>query len=119
MHDIKAIRDNPETYDRAWAAKGLGPQSREILELDAQLRGVQTLVQDAQNRRNEASRAIGQAKAQKNEDLARRLMGEVENLKASITENTAAGPVPPSRAFRRGDRRGLRHRSAASAPRSD
>jgi len=90
MHDIKAIRDNPETYDRAWAAKGLGPQSREILELDAQLRGVQTLVQDAQNRRNEASKAIGQAKAQKNEDLARRLMGEVENLKASISENTAA-----------------------------
>jgi seryl-tRNA synthetase len=90
MHDIKALRDDPEAYDRAWAGKGLGPQSAEILELDAALRGVQVLVQDAQNRRNEASKAIGQAKAQKNEDLARRLMGEVENLKTSITENTAA-----------------------------
>ncbi|HET9160430.1 MAG TPA: serine--tRNA ligase [Caulobacteraceae bacterium] len=90
MHDIKAIREHPEAYDRAWSAKGLAPQSREILELDAQLRGVQTLVQDAQNRRNEASKAIGQAKAQRNEDLARRLMGEVENLKASINENAAA-----------------------------
>src|SRR5881394_4578557 len=90
MHDIKALRDDPQVYDRAWAAKGLGPQSAEILELDAALRGVQVLVQDAQNRRNEASKAIGQAKAQKNEDLARRLMGEVDNLKTSITENAAA-----------------------------
>ncbi|MDB5452862.1 MAG: serine--tRNA ligase [Caulobacteraceae bacterium] len=90
MHDIKAIRDDPEAHDRAWAAKGLGPQSAEILELDAALRGVQVLVQDAQNRRNEASKLIGQAKAKKDEDLARRLMGEVENLKTSITENSAA-----------------------------
>jgi seryl-tRNA synthetase len=90
MHDIKAIRDNPEAFDRAWAAKGLGPQTPEILELDAALRGVQTLLQDAQSRRNEASKLIGQAKASKDEDLARRLMGEVENLKTSIAENTAA-----------------------------
>jgi seryl-tRNA synthetase len=90
MHDIKAIRENPQAFDRAWALKGLAPQTREILELDAALRGVQTILQDSQSRRNEASKLIGQAKAQKDEDLARRLMGEVENLKASITENTNA-----------------------------
>ena len=35
MHDIKAIRDNPDAYDRAWASKGLAAQSPSILDLDA------------------------------------------------------------------------------------
>ncbi|CAN5154198.1 serine--tRNA ligase [soil metagenome] len=90
MHDIKAIRETPEAYDRGWTSRGLEPQTARLLELDAALRGAQGLVQDAQSRRNDSSKLIGQAKAQKNEDLARRLMGEVENLRASIADNTAA-----------------------------
>ena len=39
MHDIKAIRDNPDAYDRAWASKGLDAQSPTILDLDRTLRG--------------------------------------------------------------------------------
>ena len=28
MHDIKAIRDNPEAFDRGLARRGLAPMSR-------------------------------------------------------------------------------------------
>jgi seryl-tRNA synthetase len=86
MHDIKAIRDNPEAYDRAWASKGLSAQTPAILELDARLRAAQTALQAAQSRRNEASKLIGQAKAKKDEAEAQRLMAEVEALKTTLAE---------------------------------
>ena len=85
MHDIKAIRENPEAYDRAWGLKGLAPQTPEIRRLDADLRAAQTAGQIAQARRNEASKQIGQAKAQKDEARAQGLMSEVEQLKAELT----------------------------------
>jgi seryl-tRNA synthetase len=84
MHDIKAIRENSGAYDRAWGLKGLLPQTPEILRLDAALRGAQTAGQNAQARRNEASKQIGQAKAQKDEARATALMAEVEALKGEL-----------------------------------
>jgi seryl-tRNA synthetase len=81
MHDIKAIRDDPEAFDRAWASRGLGPQTAELLRLDEQLRAAQTSLQAGQSRRNEASKLIGQAKARKDEAAAATLMAEVEALK--------------------------------------
>jgi seryl-tRNA synthetase len=86
MHDIKAIRDDPGAYDRAWASKGLAAQTPALLELDAKLRGAQTALQEAQSRRNEASKLIGAAKARKDEAEAARLMAEVEALKGVIAE---------------------------------
>ena len=80
MHDIKAIRDNPEAFDRAWESKGLSSQTSAILVLDARLRAAQTALQDAQSRRNDASKLIGQAKARKDEAEAQRLMAEVEAI---------------------------------------
>jgi seryl-tRNA synthetase len=84
MHDIKAIRDNPDAYDRAWASKGLAAQSPTILDLDRTLRGAQTALQAAQSRRNDVSKLIGIAKGKKDEIAAAELMAEVELLKASI-----------------------------------
>jgi seryl-tRNA synthetase len=89
MHDIKAIRDDPEAFDRAWAARGLGPQSPELLRLDAELRRVLTEAQEAQAIRNDLSKRIGQAKAKKDEAEAQRLMAEVESFKAVIGESGA------------------------------
>jgi seryl-tRNA synthetase len=89
MHDIRAIRDNPDAYDRAWASRGLTPQTPAILALDQTLRAAQTALQAAQNRRNEASKLIGQAKAKKDETAAGALMAEVEALKGTIAEETA------------------------------
>jgi seryl-tRNA synthetase len=85
MHDIRAIRENPEAYDRAWARKGLSAQTPAILALDASLRAAQTALQAAQSRRNEASKQIGMAKAKKDEAAAASLMAEVETLKAEMT----------------------------------
>ncbi len=81
MHDIKAIRDNPEAFDRHWSAKGRSGAAAEAVKLDAQLRAAQTALQEAQARRNESSKLIGMAKAKKDEAEAQRLMAEVEALK--------------------------------------
>jgi seryl-tRNA synthetase len=86
MHDIKAIRENPDAYARAWDAKGLSGKTAQILELDAKLRAAQTAAQAAQSRRNDASKLIGQAKAKKDEAEAQRLMAEVEQVKALLAE---------------------------------
>jgi len=84
MHDLKAIRENPELYETAWARKGLSGKVAEILDLDARLRAAQTALQAAQAERNDASKKIGQAKARKDEDEAARLMAQVEALKATL-----------------------------------
>ena len=81
MHDIKAIRDNPEAFDRHWSAKGRSGAAAEAVKLDAQLRAAQTALQEAQAKRNESSKLIGMAKAKKDEAEAARLMAEVEALK--------------------------------------
>jgi seryl-tRNA synthetase len=88
MHDIRAIRDNPADYDRAWAARGLAAQTPALLALDSALRAAQTALQEAQSRRNEASKLIGMAKAHKDEARAAELMAEVEALKAVLATQT-------------------------------
>ncbi|HEY4547860.1 MAG TPA: serine--tRNA ligase [Pedomonas sp.] len=84
MHDIRFIRETPEGFDAGLARRGLAPLSGEILALDQELRAVLTEMQQAQARRNEASKLIGQAKAQKNEELAQSLMAEVAALKEKL-----------------------------------
>jgi seryl-tRNA synthetase len=86
MHDIRAIRENPELYEKAWAAKGSSGRVAEVLELDAKLRAAQTALQAAQAERNESSKLIGQAKARKDEAEATRLMAHVETLKKTLEE---------------------------------
>ena len=81
MHDIKAIRDNPEAFDLHWSGKGRSGAAAEAVKLDAQLRAAQTALQEAQAKRNESSKLIGMAKAKKDEAEASRLMAEVEALK--------------------------------------
>src|SRR4051794_26628552 len=87
MHDIRAIRETPELYEKAWAAKGSSGRVAEILELDAKLRAAQTAGQAAQAERNDASKQIGQAKAQKDEARAQALMAQVEALKGALAEH--------------------------------
>ena len=89
MHDIKALRLDPEAYDRAWRARGLPAQTPRILSVDAELRAAQTALQVAQSRRNEVSKLIGRAKASKDETAAELAMAEVESLKVIIAAETA------------------------------
>jgi seryl-tRNA synthetase len=90
MHDITAIRDNPQAYDAAWAKRGLAGQSEAILVIDQRLRAAQTAGQEAQAQRNEASKLIGQAKARKDEAEAARLMALVEGFKAELATTAEA-----------------------------
>lgn len=86
MHDIRAIRESPELYEKAWAVKGSPGRVDEILALDAKLRAAQTVLQTAQAERNDASKKIGQAKAAKDEVEATRLMAHVETLKNTLED---------------------------------
>ncbi|MDZ4843342.1 MAG: serine--tRNA ligase [Hyphomicrobium aestuarii] len=81
MHDIKAIRDNPQAFDAALARRGLPPASAALLERDEARRANLTALQDAQARRNAASKDIGKAKAAKDDARADELMAEVTKLK--------------------------------------
>jgi seryl-tRNA synthetase len=81
MHDIKAIREQRDIFEAAWAAKDKSGAADMAIKLDAQLRAAQTALQEAQAKRNESSKLIGQAKAKKDEAEAARLMAEVEALK--------------------------------------
>ena len=95
MHDIAFIRANPAAFDAALARRGLEPQADRIVALDAKKREAATRVQQAQSRRNEASKAIGQAMGQGDEEKAEALKAEVAEIKASMPEweqaETAAG----------------------------
>ena len=87
MHDIKAIRENPQSFVDGWSRRGRETAQSDVdalLVLDADLRAAQTAFQAAQSRRNDASKQIGMAKAQKDEVKAQALMAEVAELKATI-----------------------------------
>lgn len=84
MHDIKFIRENPEAFDAGLARRGLEPQAAAILALDAERRAVATRMQEAQSRRNDASKLIGAAMGRGDKDEAERLKGEVASLKDTL-----------------------------------
>ncbi len=96
MHDIKAIRENPQSFVQGWSRRGRETAQSDVdalLALDGDLRAAQTGFQAAQSRRNEASKLIGQAKAQKDEAKAQSLMAEVAELKTTIETTQEAERV--------------------------
>ena len=62
MFDLKWIRENPQDFDAGLARRGLESASAQILSLDAENRNLLTALQEMQARRNEASKAVGEAK---------------------------------------------------------
>ncbi len=86
MHDIKAIRDDPGAFDAGLNKRGLEPQAEALLALDAELRAAITAKQEAETRRNAASKAIGQAKAKGDNEKFEALRAEVAELKARMEE---------------------------------
>ena len=81
MHDIRLIRENPEAFDAGLARRGVAPQSGAVLALDTARRAVATKMQEAQSRRNDASKAIGAAMGKGDKDGAEALKAEVAELK--------------------------------------
>lgn len=84
MHDIKFIRENPAAFDAGLARRGVEPLSTAILSLDAERRAVATRMQEAQSRRNDASKLIGAAMGRGDKDEAERLKAEVATLKETL-----------------------------------
>ena len=84
MHDIRLIRENPNAFDAALARRGSEPRAAELVALDERRRAVATGAQTAQARRNEASKAIGAAKASRDDATATALMAEVAVLKEKL-----------------------------------
>jgi seryl-tRNA synthetase len=84
MYDIKWIRENPDAFDRGLKRRGLQPLSRKLIKLDQSRRGLIARVEQALARRNAASKEIGQAKANKDEATAQKVIAEVAELKTSI-----------------------------------
>ncbi|RMA41115.1 serine--tRNA ligase [Rhodophyticola porphyridii] len=109
MHDIRAIRDNPDAFDSALARRGLTPQSAAILALDEARRACILAAETALAERNAASREVGKAKAsgdeaeferlralvaEKKDEIAR-LEEEAKTRDAALTEALAALPNLP------------------------
>jgi len=84
MYDIKWIRDNPDAFDRGLKRRGLEPLSAKLIKLDETRRALITKLEQAQARRNAASKEIGQAKAKKDEATAQKLMAEMTELKTLV-----------------------------------
>ena len=93
MHDIAYIRANPQAFDAALARRGADPVADRIIALDAKKREASTKVQQAQSRRNDASKAIGQAMGQGDKDKAEALKAEVADIKASMPQWEDAATV--------------------------
>jgi seryl-tRNA synthetase len=86
MHDIKWIRENPAAFDAGLKRRGLEPQSASLLGIDEQRRAAILKSEQAQARRNAASKEIGEAKKVKDEARAAALMSEVAELKTTMPQ---------------------------------
>src|ERR1700724_4539569 len=84
MHDIKWIRDNPAAFDAGLRRRGLPPISASLLSIDEKRRAAILKSEQAQARRNAASKEIGDAKKARDEARAAALMTEVAELKTTL-----------------------------------
>ncbi|HSR00124.1 MAG TPA: serine--tRNA ligase [Sphingomicrobium sp.] len=84
MHDLRFIRESPETFDAGLASRGAEPVAARVLDLDERRRALTTRMQEAQSRRNEASKAIGQAMGKGDAATAEALKAEVAGLKTTL-----------------------------------
>ena len=86
MHDLKYIRENPRDFDAALMRRGAAPVAAIILTLDENRRAILTEMQNAQARRNDASKAIGAAMGKGDTATAEALKAEVSQLKDTLPQ---------------------------------
>lgn len=89
MHDIRWIRDNAQAFDAALSARGREPLSATLIGLDDARKAAVGVLQSAQERRNAASKEIGQAMAAKDSARGDALKAEVAALKDRMAEAEA------------------------------
>jgi len=86
MHDIRWIRENPDAFDKALARRGLEALSASLIAIDEKRRAAIQASEQAQARRNAASKEIGEAKKARDNARADALMAEVGELKTRLPE---------------------------------
>jgi seryl-tRNA synthetase len=92
MHDIRFIREHPDVFDRALNRRLLSGQEKHefsslnILSIDSHHRAIIRTLESWQARRNAASKAIGEAKAKRDESKVQELLTEVADCKSSISQ---------------------------------
>jgi seryl-tRNA synthetase len=86
MYDLKWIRENAAAFDEGRARRGLGALSPEILALDDTRRAAIAKLQAVQERRNAASKEVGEAMKAKDIARAEALKAEVAMLKVDFAE---------------------------------
>ncbi|MFC0410573.1 serine--tRNA ligase [Roseomonas elaeocarpi] len=74
MHDIRAVRADPASFDAAMARRGLQPVADSILAIDTARRSATTAVEEARAVRNKKSREVGQLKAAGQHEEAERMI---------------------------------------------
>lgn len=84
MHDIKFIRDNAAAFDAGLARRDLSPMAADILSMDSAWRALTTEKQTLQQRRNQASKEIGQRKSKG--EPADELINEVADIKNKMLQ---------------------------------
>lgn len=94
MLDIKWIRENPNALvealkKRSWSQADAQSTVDEIVAGDEARRAHVLKLQQAQERRNAASKEIGKAMAEKDMDLAEKLKAEVGDIKSFIQDGEA------------------------------
>jgi seryl-tRNA synthetase len=96
MLDIKWIRENPKLLadalvKRGWSVEDASATVQDLIERDEARRAHLTALQEKQERRNAASREIGNALRDKNPALAETLKAEVAGIKEFIQHGEAEG----------------------------
>ncbi|MDB2414677.1 serine--tRNA ligase [Rickettsiales bacterium] len=87
MHNIKWIRENPTGFDKALEKRGLEPLSAKVIELDKQVRGSKTSLQELQQESNSLAKQIGQLKSKgENADEVIAKSKQVKEKLASLKE---------------------------------
>lgn len=86
MHDIKALRQNPQMYRQKFDLRGCGHSVDEILKIDEQNRQAMTQSQELQSKRNQLSKEIGTLMSNKDIAGAEALKQEVATLKNQIAD---------------------------------
>jgi seryl-tRNA synthetase len=88
MYDIKWIRENPDVFKTGLNRRGLPAEEiyQELLKLDQDRRGMETLAQQNKAKINKISSEIGVAKKAGDTERVSRLMSEVSRLKSDVTD---------------------------------
>src|SRR3954449_963039 len=87
MLDLKAIREDPDTYRAGLARRGAGDRVDELLRMDEERRKLTTRVEELRAEQNRASKAIGAASAEDRPQLiddVKKVSDELDELEPRL-----------------------------------